>query len=93
MKVQIPDLERSVDMVKVLKKQKNNDSGFETQFLLSEQVFMKAFVPPTDKVCLWLGANVMLEYTLVDAMDLLQKNIETAKKNLGCVENDLDFLR
>lgn len=35
----------------------------------------------------------MLEYTLDDAMDLLLKNIETAKKNLGCVENDLDFLR
>ena len=35
----------------------------------------------------------MLEYTLQDAMDLLVKNIETAKKNLGYVEHDLDFLR
>lgn len=35
----------------------------------------------------------MLEYTLDDAMELLQKNIDTAKKNLGCVESDLDFLR
>lgn len=35
----------------------------------------------------------MLEYTLHDAMALLEKNIETAKKNLSHVEHDLDFLR
>ncbi|RZF39934.1 hypothetical protein LSTR_LSTR002337 [Laodelphax striatellus] len=93
LKSQIPDLEKSVDMINMLKKQQAINSGFDTQFLLSEQVFMKATVPPTDKVCLWMGANVMLEYTLDDALALLKKNINTANKNLGCVENDLDFLR
>jgi prefoldin subunit 5 len=38
-------------------------------------------------------ANVMLEYTLEDATNLLMKNLETAKKNLEHVEHDLDFLR
>lgn len=42
---------------------------------------------------LWLGANVMLEYTLEDAEKLLTSNMATAKKNLDCVEHDLDFLR
>lgn len=93
LRIQIPDLERSLDMIKILKKHQNATSDFETQFLLSDQVFMKASIPPTDKVCLWLGANVMLEYTLDDAMSLLAKNIETAKKNLSHVEHDLDFLR
>ena len=32
--------------------------------LLNCQVYADAVIPPTDKVCLWLGANVMLEYTL-----------------------------
>ena len=32
---------------------------------------MKAKVEPVDAVNLWLGANVMLEYTLEDATDLL----------------------
>ena len=27
-------------------------------------MYADAVIPPTDKVCLWLGANVMLEYTL-----------------------------
>jgi hypothetical protein len=38
-------------------------------------------------------ANVMLEYTLEDAKALLEKNHETAMKNLAQVHHDLDFLR
>ncbi|XP_038214110.1 prefoldin subunit 3 [Zerene cesonia] len=87
---QIPDLARSLEMIEKLKTQKEN---VETQFLLSDQVFVKADVPPTNTVCLWLGANVMLEYTLEDAEKLLTTNMATAKKNLACVEHDLDFLR
>ncbi|XP_054271972.1 prefoldin subunit 3 [Macrosteles quadrilineatus] len=93
LRVQIPDLEHTLKMVKMLQNQKSSPEEFEAQFLLSDQVYMKATIPPTDKVCLWLGANVMLEYTLEDAMALLNKNIETAKKNLSHVEHDLDFLR
>ncbi|KAJ9582509.1 hypothetical protein L9F63_003202 [Diploptera punctata] len=93
LKVQIPDLENSLDMIKLLQKRCDNPTDIESQFMLSEQVYVKAVVPPTDRVCLWLGANVMLEYTLQDAMNLLVKNIEAAKKNLGNVEHDLDFLR
>ena len=35
----------------------------------------------------------MLEYTLQDAKALLKKNHEAARKNLGQVDHDLDFLR
>jgi hypothetical protein len=35
----------------------------------------------------------MLEYTLEDAKALLEKNHETAMKNLAQVHHDLDFLR
>ncbi|KAJ8984260.1 hypothetical protein NQ317_007492 [Molorchus minor] len=80
----------SLSMIEELEKQKEE---FETQFLLSEQVFAKAKVPPTETVCLWLGANVMLEYSLEDAKKLLTQNITAATRNLGYVEHDLDFLR
>lgn len=93
LKEQIPDLERSLEMIEKLQEEKSNSQDLETQFLLSDQVYAKATIPPTDKVCLWLGANVMLEYTLDDAQELLVKNIEAAKKNLGFIEHDLDFVR
>ncbi len=43
-------------------------------FELTEEVFVKAKVEPVDAVNLWLGANVMLEYTLEDALHLLVSN-------------------
>ena len=45
------------------------------------------------KVCLWLGANVMLEYSLSDAEELLSKNKSSAERNLAQIAFDLDFLR
>ena len=44
-------------------------------------------------MCLWLGANVMLEYSLDDAQILLKKNLESAEQNLAQIAFDLDFLR
>lgn len=90
LKQQIPDLVKSLDMIEVLKKQEEER---ETQFLLSEQVFLKTIVPPTKNVCLWLGANVMLEYPLDEAEVMLRENMETAAVNLKCLEFDQDFLR
>ncbi|KAJ3650358.1 hypothetical protein Zmor_022051 [Zophobas morio] len=87
---QVPELKRSLTMIEKLEEQKKE---FETQFLLSEQVFAKAKIPPTETVFLWLGANVMLEYSLKDAQDLLTQNIAAASRNLNYVEHDLDFLR
>lgn len=40
-------------------------------FELTEEVFVKAKVEPVEAVNLWLGANVMLEYSLEDATHLL----------------------
>ncbi|KAK7573519.1 hypothetical protein V9T40_010710 [Parthenolecanium corni] len=95
LKNQIPDLERSLDMIKLLKKHKTESSGEKlvTEFLLSEQLYSKATINPSDTVYLWLGANVMLEYTLDDAAELLSNNIDTAKKQEKTIEEDLDFLR
>lgn len=32
-------------------------------FELAEGIYSRATIPEADSVCLWLGANVMLEYT------------------------------
>lgn len=45
------------------------------------------------QVCLWLGANVMLEYSLDEAEELLRGNQSTAQSTLKKVDEDLDFLR
>ncbi|KAM7360190.1 prefoldin subunit mgr [Cochliomyia hominivorax] len=90
LKSQIPDLQRSLEMIDVLRKETEER---ETQFLLSDQVFIKTMVPPTKTVCLWLGASVMLEYPLDEAEVLLKQNMTSAISNLKTVEHDQDFLR
>ena len=74
-------------------KSKRDDGPIETKFLLSDQVYAKAVVPPTSRVCLWLGANTMLEYDIGEAEELLVKNLGDAKSSLEKLEDDMDFLR
>ncbi|KAK7494519.1 hypothetical protein BaRGS_00014172, partial [Batillaria attramentaria] len=93
LKSQIPDIRTSLDIVKHLQSKKDSTEPLESRFLLSDHLYAKAKIPPTDKVCLWLGANVMLEYTLDDADELLEKNLSAAVKSLAQVEQDLGFLR
>jgi len=93
LKSQVPDINSSLAMLKKLKSKNEEGEEAETQFLLSDQVYAKATIPPTEKVCLWLGANVMLEYSLSDAEELLSKNKSSAERNLAQIAFDLDFLR
>lgn len=90
LKAQIPNLAKTLDMIDELKHQTDTK---DTDLLLSEQVFIKAMVPPTKNVYLWLGANVMLEYPLEEAAVLLHDNMDSAVLNLKILEHDQDFLR
>ncbi|CRK99011.1 CLUMA_CG012162, isoform A [Clunio marinus] len=83
---QLPDLQKSLEMIKILKEQEEDE--LQTNILLSEQVFVKSVIQKTKTVCLWLGANVMLEYPLDEAEELLKQNLDSASMNLRCLEHD-----
>lgn len=83
---QLPDLQKSLEMIKILNDQEEDE--LETNILLSEQVFVKSVIQKTQTVCLWLGANVMLEYPLDEAEELLKSNLDSASMNLRCLEHD-----
>lgn len=86
---QLPDFEKSLEVIKLLESKQE----LNTHFLMSSQLYSKARIPPTETVCLWLGANVMLEYPLEEAKSLLAKNLSTSLSNLKQIEEDLEFLR
>ncbi|KAK3430492.1 hypothetical protein EUGRSUZ_E01982 [Eucalyptus grandis] len=62
-------------------------------FEVSEGIYSQARIEDTDSVCLWLGANVMLECSCEEATTLLQKNLENAKASLEVLVADLQFIR
>ena len=65
----------------------------ETNFQLSDTVYANAVIKEPQNVCLWLGANVMVEYPIDDAFELLTENKDNAGVNLVSVEEDIQFLR
>ena len=82
-------------MVNLLKERHNSDEkSLEANFLLSDNIWAKANIPNTDgKVGLWLGANVMVEYSLEEASTLLAANLKSAEEKLAETDGDIDFLK
>lgn len=59
-------------------------------FLLTDTVYAKGKIPKDVRtVNLWLGANVMVEFTFDEAKNLLKKNLENAQGNLKSYVNKL----
>lgn len=56
-------------------------------------VYIPAVVEPCGKVFVWLGADVMVEYTHEEAEALLSKNLALAQTKLSEKAEDLDYLR
>ncbi|KAI9688905.1 MAG: peptide chain release factor 1 [Bathelium mastoideum] len=93
LKDKIPDIEKTLETVRFLQRQKPDSDPLETTFELNDTLYAKAEVPPTEEVYLWLGANVMLSYPISEAETLLESKLKTAQVSLANCEEDLDFLR
>ncbi|KAG0376305.1 hypothetical protein BGX24_007938 [Mortierella sp. AD032] len=92
----IPEISKTLEMVRFLESEaaEGDDSKeIETMYELNDTLFATAKVKPTGKVCLWLGANVMLEYPVAEASELLASKLSSAQKTLKNTEEDLAYLR
>ena len=92
-KGKIPDMEGNVKVIERLQALKEEDGEMTTHFELADAVFAKATCKAKDLVCLWLGANVMVEYTYDEAMEMLASNLGKANLKLKSYNEDLQFLR
>ncbi len=93
----IPDVRRALKAVTALesrnKREDSDEKPIETNFELSDGIFIRAAIPRTNAVCLWLGANVMVEYSFEEAVTLLQNNLKAAENNLRETKDNLSYLR
>lgn len=86
----VPSLKQTLESILFLQKQK---TPFETQYALNDTVYTKAEIQPTRTVWLWLGANVMLEFHLDEASEMISKKVSDAERGIQACEEDLEFLR
>ena len=89
----LPDIESSLEAVHYLASRRQQDPIVPTRFEVSDLLYTQAMIAKSDKVHLWLGANVMLEYELDEATSLLEKNLNNAKTLLKQVNEDLDAVK
>lgn len=90
----IPEIEKSLTLVKHLKAKQEEGETVVTRYNLADTVYTKAELDVDSGIVnLWLGANVMIEYTYDEAIELLSSKEEKAKKDLEDVRIlDLLFL-
>ncbi|CAH0473638.1 unnamed protein product [Peronospora belbahrii] len=93
-KRKIPDTQKDLDVVQHLIAKREEGEVLKTKFNLADNVYAKAAVDCSiGKVCIWLGAQVMVEYPYEEAQKLLEKNVALATEKLAQIEEDLSFLR
>lgn len=89
----LPEIKRALDTVKMLCDKAGSGEELDMNFELTDAVYAKAKVKDAESVYLWLGANVMLEYPLEEAKELLETNYQNCKNNLGTNRSDLAFVK
>lgn len=91
LKDKIPDIKKTLDMVRFLGSRQGEP--VTTNYELNDTLYAKAVITPGNTVYIWLGANVMLEYTITEAIELLESKLQAATQSLSMCEEDLEFLR
>lgn len=93
--IKIPDIEKNLAVISHIELTKESGTPIETNYELDSTLYTKAIVESENlnSVYLWLGAEVMLEYPLDEAVELLNTRLSNNKEQLKTVQEDLEFLR
>lgn len=89
----LPEIRKALDMVELLIAKRGTGETVVADFELTDNVFAKATLKDTSSVSLWLGANVMLQYTLEEAKALLSQNHSNCQQNLETLKSELAVIR
>ena len=71
-KDKVPTISRALAAVKHLVAKKEAEEQIDLHFNLANNVYSEATVKADGRVALWLGVNVMLEYSYEEALELLE---------------------
>ncbi|VEU19707.1 DEKNAAC100051 [Brettanomyces naardenensis] len=101
----IPDIQKTLDICKYFKSKseqieeggdiQEKDKQIEVNYQLNDTVYSKAVIDPKDigSVRLWLGANIMVEYAIEEAIEMLAERLKTTIKGKENTLEDLEYLR
>ncbi|KAH9259956.1 hypothetical protein BASA81_001716 [Batrachochytrium salamandrivorans] len=89
----LPDLEQNLKLVEELQRA---ESDVSMRFMAADSVWTDAVVKHRSggpEIGLWLGANVLVEYTCDEAVHLLAKSVNNSKQLLATKTQELNFTK
>ncbi|GMT25071.1 hypothetical protein PFISCL1PPCAC_16368, partial [Pristionchus fissidentatus] len=89
----LPEYDDNLAMIRLLIEKRTKGESLETHYLVSEEAWTKAKVEKPEKVSVWLGANVMVEYDLDEAKALFEKNRDSVQKAVDELSRELLFVK
>jgi len=90
LQTRLPELRRTLEMIDRLVASPTMTTHFE----VTSGMYAKAQISEkATGVYLWLGANVMIEYSFDEAKQLMNKNVSTAEISLQALQGDADFVK
>lgn len=98
LETKLPDIENTLNMCKFLKlksEDTEDTDDINVDYQLNDTIYATAEIPTENckNVSLWLGANVMLEYPIDEAIEMLTDRLEKTKKSKLITLEDIDYLR
>ncbi|GAB4816291.1 hypothetical protein N2152v2_003337 [Parachlorella kessleri] len=88
-----PEIQKALAAVNMLLQRKEEEDATVLDFALSDSVYARARLADVQAVNLWLGAGVMLEYSLEDAQSLLEVQLSGCRKQLGIVQREHEYIK
>jgi prefoldin subunit 5 len=85
----LPRIEETLETLDML--EQKSGEPVRTQFAVADNIYASARVEDAERVYLWIGANVLLEYPRNEARELLENNLKSAVAQLAQVSDALSF--
>ena len=93
-KSKVPDIQQTLDIINALMRKRDESEEMLVNYALCDTVYAKAKIEPSvGKVCLWIGASTMVEYTYEEAFELLTQQLAQTHAKIEELNEDLYHLR
>lgn len=91
LRAQLKELKTNLSILQKLQSSAEEKEEIETTFKLSDPLYVKARLNCTDRVYLWIGAGVMCEYKIGEAIELLTKNSKQVEESVSGLRDDIEY--
>ncbi|CAM9250951.1 unnamed protein product, partial [Ectocarpus fasciculatus] len=93
-KSKIPEISQSLELIEMMIAKRDAEEEMITQYSLCDTIFANAKVnTASGKVCLWMGASTMVEFTYEEAVGMLRAQLEQAEAKIAELNEDMQDLR